>query len=284
LNNETQQNDGRGGAREIVLDARGLRKEYAGAAGRRALALDGVSLVLRSGETVGCIGESGGGKSTLARVLARFTEPDSGELWLRDASSLRGGGAPAAFHGLAGDAFRAARRRIQLVFQDPERALDPKQTIGAAVEEALEARGAPVAERARAAESWLSRVGLPAVAARKRPRALSGGERQRVAIARALAAEPDVLILDEAFSALDAASRRDVRALIRTQQSERGFAILWISHDVEEALASCDRIVVLYLGRVVEEAPSHALARGEARHAYTQLLLSADGIAARPAM
>jgi peptide/nickel transport system ATP-binding protein len=257
----------------LVFEARDLRRAFAGAGGE-ALALDGVSLVLRRGESVGLVGESGGGKSTLARALTRLVEPDSGELWLRRA----GDRSPIPFHALAGAELRSARRAIQLVFQDPVTSLDPNFRAADSVEEALAARGvAPSPDRARAAREWLSRVGLGADLAGRFPRMLSGGERQRVAIARALAAEPAVLVLDEATSALDASTRDAVVSLVARLQKELGFAALWISHDLDVVAAACDRILVLYLGRIVEELPREALAAGDALHPYTQLLLSSEG-------
>jgi ABC-type glutathione transport system ATPase component len=179
---------------------------------------------------------------------------------------------------LRGSELRAARRAVQLVFQDPVTSLDPNDRAREIVEESLEALGRPPsAARTREACEWLARVGLAPELADRFPRNLSGGERQRVALARALAAEPAVLVLDEATSALDVSTREAIVALVGRLQRELGFAALWISHDLDVVLAACERILVLYLGRIVEEIPREALASGRALHPHLRQLLIAEG-------
>ncbi len=264
-----------GSPRDLALELRDLRKRYAVRGGGSARALDGVSLSLHRGEALGVVGESGGGKTTLALAALRLVELDGGEI------RLHPHGSPEAvpFHALGGEALRRARRSIQIVFQDPSGSLDPRQAVGRAVEEGLEAAGiAAGPARARAACAWLERVGLPPSVAARRPAALSGGERQRVAIARALAAGPEVLVLDEATASLDVSVRAGIVALLRDVRRDLAVSLLVVSHDADVVAALCDRVAVLYLGRIVEELPADRFARGDALHPYTRLLVGAEGL------
>lgn len=247
------------------LRARGLRKRFLRLRGAPVDALDGVSLEIAGRETLGVLGESGSGKSTLAKVLTRLVPLDAGTI------EISSGGAPWRFDTLEGARLRQERRRLQLVFQDAGRALDPRYTARRAVAEALTARNAPAA----AASEWLARVGLPSHAHDRRPGSLSGGERQRVALARALAAEPRLLLLDEATASLDVEAREEVAVLIKGLQREFGFAILWISHDVGEVVAHCGRVLVMQAGRIVEELSAAALAAGAGTHPFTRALHAA---------
>ncbi|MBL8693642.1 MAG: ABC transporter ATP-binding protein [Planctomycetes bacterium] len=248
----------------LLLEAADLRKEFGAAAGATARALDGVSLRIHRGEAGAILGESGGGKSTLALVLARLLDPDSGSLVLHGPE-----GGAVDLRRLEGGALRRARRSIQLIFQDPGRALDPRQRVGDAIAEAYGA-GAP-----RGVGALLERLGLDASIAERYPRELSGGEKQRICVARALAAEPELLILDEATASLDAGTRRLVLDVLRERQ-RAGCAILMITHEIGLARWFCSRAAVLYLGRIVEELPTSALRTGAALHPYTQALLAAD--------
>ncbi|MGN8027952.1 ATP-binding cassette domain-containing protein [Microbacterium sp. 22242] len=215
--------------------------------------LRGVSFDLRRGRTLGVVGESGSGKTTLARILLGAERADSGTVsW--------GGG---------------ARPRIQLVHQNPLGALDPRWTIGRSLREALAAGGVPRAERAARTADLLREVGLDLSLAERRPAALSGGQRQRAAIARALAAEPEVLVLDEPVSALDATVRTRILALLDRLQRDRGLTMLLVSHDLGVIASVADDLLVMQDGAVVEQGPAAAVLR-DPQHPFTRELLAAS--------
>jgi oligopeptide/dipeptide ABC transporter ATP-binding protein len=224
----------------------------------------GVSLQLAAAETLGLVGESGCGKSTLARAIAGLIPITSGRIELEgvDLVSLRGA------------ELRRARRRVQLVFQDPARSLDPRQTVAAVLAESLAVAGRPGgAEREEEAIRLLAEVGLDATLAPCYPHELSGGQRQRVAVARALAVGPRVLIADEPTSALDVPVQARVLNLLRALQQRHGLALLLISHDLHLVRSVCHRLAVMYLGRIVEELPVDPA--HEPRHPYSQALATA---------
>jgi ABC-type glutathione transport system ATPase component len=261
-----------------VLEARSLVREYPargrrpGARAGRVRAVDDVSLALCPGEMVGLLGRSGAGKSTLARLLAALEPPDAGEVL------LHGRGFSASGRGPRG----ARRRAVQIVFQDPAAALDPRQSIGSTVAEPLAVhRLAPAAEREAAVAALLEEVGLPADARFRggRPGRLSGGEKQRLALARALACQPEVLILDEPVAALDASVRGQVLNLLEALRERRRVAMLLIAHDVALLGRACERLAVMAAGRLVEEGPTGAVLRSP-RHAETARLLEAAGSSA----
>lgn len=229
-------------------------------------AVDGVSFDLRRGETLGVVGESGCGKSTMGRALLRLVEPTSGSVRF-DGEEVRD---------MRPEALRRLRRRAQMVFQDPFSSLNPRMTVGAALEEVLAVHGLGGGRDGRHARvrELLDRVGLLPEHATRFPHEFSGGQRQRVGIARALAVEPDFLVLDEPVSALDVSVQAQVVNLLKELQRDLGLTYLFIAHDLALVEHVSDRVAVLYLGRVVEMAPAGELYRGP-QHPYTRALLSA---------
>ena len=231
-------------------------------------ALDDVSLVLHRGEGLALLGESGSGKSTLGRALLRLLRGAQGRVWLDGED----------FTALSGRALRERRRRIGVVFQDPYASLDPRMRVADLVAEPLRIHAiGDAASRAAKAGELLAAVGLDPALATRWPHQLSGGQRQRVAIARALACDPDLLVCDEAVSALDAHHRRGVLDLLARLKRERGLALLFVTHDLAAAAAVAERIAVLEAGRIVELGDA-AEVLAHPRHAHTQALVAARQI------
>ena len=271
-----------------LLEVAGLRVVYRGRPPVRAV--DGVDLTVAAGQVVGLVGESGCGKSTVARAVCGLVKPAAGTVVFD--------GLPVTPLGLRRRP--AALTRIQMVFQDPYASLHPRRRIGVQIGEGVRAAAArggetgPGAESARVGETepgaepawWLRRVGLEPDAARRYPHEFSGGQRQRIAIARALAARPDLLIGDEPISALDASTQAVVAALMRDLAVESGAGLLFISHDLSVVRLIADRLVVMYRGRIVESGPARAIWE-DPQHPYTQSLLAAvpvpDGLGTMPA-
>ena len=224
-------------------------------------AVAGVSLGLRRGESLGLVGESGCGKSTLGRLACGLLTPSEGRVL------LEGRELPPA------SAASWAAGRIQMVFQDPFSSLNPRLSVRASVAEPLAARDMPRAERRRLADEMLATVGLEGMGGRY-PHEFSGGQRQRIAVARALITRPDVVICDEPVSALDASVQAQVLNLLCDAQERFSPSYLFISHDLAVVGFICPRILVMYLGQVVEEAPRERLFAGAA-HPYSQALLAA---------
>jgi oligopeptide/dipeptide ABC transporter ATP-binding protein len=234
---------------------------------RRALrAVDGVDLTVNPGETLGIVGESGSGKSTLARMLVGLIDPTSG-------SVRYDGGKPLG--AMTPTELRAVRRDVQIVFQDPYGSLNPRMRVAEIVERPLvvHALGPRPWRRARVA-ALFEAVGLPARARDRFPHEFSGGQRQRVAIARALATQPKLIVLDEPTSAVDVSVQATILNLLADLQAEFGLTYVLISHDMRVVEHACDRVAVMYLGRIVETAEKRALF-DEPLHPYTRALLAA---------
>ncbi|WP_293859229.1 dipeptide/oligopeptide/nickel ABC transporter ATP-binding protein [uncultured Alsobacter sp.] len=247
-----------------AIEARGLRKTFRSGS-RTVAALDDVSLTLAPGETLAVVGASGSGKTTLARALMRLFDLDGGSVSLRGRDLLA----------LSGAALRAERRHLQMVFQDPAAALNPRATIGRVIEDPLRVHSiVPASRRRDAVSGLLARVGLPADLADRPVHALSGGQRQRVAIARAMATQPAVLVLDEPVSALDVSVRGQILNLLMDLQREDGIAYLFISHDMGVVRAVADRVAVMAAGRIVE-AGHTATVFASPQAAETRALLDA---------
>jgi len=249
-----------------LLRVRGLTKRYARRRGAEPVeALRGVDLTIARGGALALVGQSGSGKSTLARCLARLEEPSAGEVWFEGVDLLA----------LRGRSLRPFRARLQLVLQDSAAALDPRLTAADIVCEPLEVAGrGGRRERRRRALELMESVGIPSAWSARRPRELSGGQRQRLALARALALEPRLLILDEAFTGLDASVQAQIACLLEDLRARHGLTFLYISHDLALVAALADEAAILYEGRIVEQGTPFRLF-AEARHPHTRALAAA---------
>jgi peptide/nickel transport system ATP-binding protein len=243
-----------------VLEAAHLTKRFPNG----VVAVDDVSIVLHRGETVGIVGESGCGKSTTGKLILQLLRADSGSVTF-DGRELRD---------LRPSELRDLRAKLQLVPQNPQTSLNPRLTIGSSVAFNLRAHGWGRRDRKRRISELLDQVGIPADFAAKYPHELSGGQLQRVAIARALSTDPSVIVCDEAVSALDKSIQAQVLNLLADLQKDRGIAYLFISHDLTTVEHLSDRVYVMYLGRVMEQATAHEL-WDRPVHPYTEALLSA---------
>ncbi|MEJ6712714.1 MAG: ABC transporter ATP-binding protein [Rhodobacterales bacterium] len=253
---------------KIVLATGDLCKTYGGAGlftkSREVRAAQDVSISLMKGRTLGIVGESGSGKSTIARCIIRLIDPTSGSIMV--------GGKDIAT--LSQKELKPLRKKIQIVFQDPMRSLNPRIEVGQSIIEGPLNFGVPRAEAIKRARELLELVGLPASAVDRFPHQFSGGQRQRIAIARALAMDPDVLVADEAVSALDVSVQAQVLDLLAELQERLGLGILFITHDLGVAAQICDEVMVMQYGRVVEYGPA-AQVLGAPKQEYTKELIAA---------
>ena len=267
----------------VIMEVTGLQKSFwlkDGLFGKREFkAVKGVNFKLRKGHTLGVVGESGSGKTTMGLTLLRLHEPTGGQVLFEGKDLLK----------MSGADWQQMRRRIQVVFQNPYASLNPRFTIGQTLREPMEIHGIgkDTAEREARAVALLQKVGLDESAMAKYPHEFSGGQRQRIAIARCLTLQPEVLVLDEAVSALDVSVQAQVLNLLKDLQDEFGLSYIFISHDLAVVKFISDEVLVMQNGDVVEQAPTQALIAAP-REEYTRRLLGAvprgyQGAAARPA-
>jgi oligopeptide/dipeptide ABC transporter ATP-binding protein len=254
---------------EPILVAEHLSKDFSVAGGRygparRLRAVEDVSFTLSAGETLGVVGESGCGKSTVARMVLRLTAPSAGEIHFLGQDITH----------LSERALRPLRRHLQAVFQDPISSLNPRMRVGDIIAEPLTNLGMPRTDRRRRVAELLELVGLPADAAGRYPHAFSGGQRQRIAIARALAVSPKLIVCDEAISSLDVSVQAQILNLLSHLQGRFALALLFISHNLGAVRHLAHRVAVMYLGRLVEIAPEAELFE-HPHHPYTAALLAA---------
>jgi oligopeptide transport system ATP-binding protein len=256
---------------ELILDAQNIKKYFPIKKGLllrevgNVKAVDDVSLTVRKGETLGLVGESGCGKSTLGRTLIRLYEPTSGTIRFRNDDFLK----------LGGEKLRQSRRQIQMIFQDPYASLDPRMTVGQILLQPFEIHNHLNAkERPERVKELLELVGLKASHVNRYPHEFSGGQRQRICIARAIALEPELIICDEPVSALDVSIQAQILNLLKDLQEKLNLTYIFISHDLSVIEYFCDRIAVMYLGKIVELASRDELFKNP-KHPYTQALISA---------
>ncbi|MGH9053991.1 MAG: ABC transporter ATP-binding protein [Acidimicrobiia bacterium] len=253
-----------------LVEVRGLVKHFpvkAGAFQRVAgyvQAVDGVDLDIGEGEVLGLVGESGCGKSTLGRLLLRLLDPDQGEIRFGGVDLVKADRRE----------LRRLRQKMQIIFQDPFSSLDPRASVRTSIAEGLRVHGVPSGEHRARVEKVLEMVGLERYHARRYPHQFSGGQRQRIGIARALVVDPRFLVCDEPVSALDVSIQSQILNLLKSLQRELSLTMLFIAHDLSVVEHLCDRVAVMYLGKIVEVGTKDELF-GNPQHPYTRALLSA---------
>ncbi len=255
---------------EPVLDVQDLSVRFHVPGGRVLQAVNGVSFALTRGETLGLVGESGSGKSTIARAVLCLVPASGGAVRFRGTDLLT----------LPKEQLRGMRRHLQIIFQDPLASLDPRMSVGEIIDEPLREHRrdlTPAARRTKVLE-MMGRVGLLPAHLNRYPEEFSGGQAQRIGIARALVLEPEVLICDEPISALDVSIKSQIANLLKDLQAQTNLSLLFIAHDLAAVRFSCDRVLVLYLGRIMEVA-SRTTLFASPRHPYTRALLQSVPIA-----
>ena len=264
-------------SQDTIVEVRDLTKHFPISKGivlRRQVgavrAVDGVSFAIRRGETFGLVGETGCGKSTTARLITRLLPITSGEVRFEGQDITRLGG---------GD-LKALRREMQIIFQDPYSSLNPRKSVGSIISEPFAIHGLEKGpgERKKRVQELMDLVGLNPEHYNRYPHEFSGGQRQRIGVARALALKPKVIVADEPVSALDVSIQAQILNLLRELQREFGLTMIFIAHDLAVVRHMCDRVAVMYLGKIVEVAPSDTLYR-HPRHRYTGALMSAVPVA-----
>jgi len=246
-----------------ILEIKNLRKEFG--TKKPIVAVDNISLTLQKGKTLGIVGESGSGKSTLGRIMLRLIEPTSGQITFNNQDLMQ----------VKPKELRNLRSKMQMIFQDPMASLDPRMSVRELIKEPLDIHNiGSKQERNRAVEDIAEKVGIAKSALEKFPHEFSGGQRQRISIARAVINKPDLIVADEPVSALDVSIQAQILNLLKELRNEMNLSFIFISHDLSVVKYFCDEVAVMYLGNIVEYAPTSELFAAP-KHPYTQALLSA---------
>jgi oligopeptide/dipeptide ABC transporter ATP-binding protein len=246
-----------------ILEIKNLRKEFG--TKKPIVAVDNISLTLQKGKTLGIVGESGSGKSTLGRIMLRLIEPTSGQITFNNQDLMQ----------VKPKELRNLRSKMQMIFQDPMASLDPRMSVRELIKEPLDIHNiGSKEERNKAVEDIAEKVGIAKSALEKFPHEFSGGQRQRISIARAVINKPDLIVADEPVSALDVSIQAQILNLLKELRNEMNLSFIFISHDLSVVKYFCDEVAVMYLGNIVEYAPTTELFAAP-KHPYTQALISA---------
>jgi oligopeptide/dipeptide ABC transporter ATP-binding protein len=246
-----------------ILEIKNLREEFG--TKKPIVAVDNISLTLQKGKTLGIVGESGSGKSTLGRIMLRLIEPTSGQITFNNQNLMQ----------VKPKELRDLRSKMQMIFQDPMASLDPRMSVRELIKEPLDIHNiGSKTERNKAVEEIAEKVGIAKSALEKFPHEFSGGQRQRISIARAVINKPDLIVADEPVSALDVSIQAQILNLLKELRNEMNLSFIFISHDLSVVKYFCDEVAVMYLGNIVEYAPTTELFAAP-KHPYTQALISA---------